>query len=89
MCKQHKFEGSVKWYKHIPKNVENNENFKILWDLTITELTRNWISIALKSPLWTNIASSLMLHSLVTQEEKAKKGLDLAVEINELCKMMV
>ena len=30
-----------------------------------------------------------MLHSLVTQEEKAKKGLDLAVEINELCKMMV
>ena len=35
MCKQHKFEGSVKWYEHIPKNVANNENFKILWDLTI------------------------------------------------------
>lgn len=56
------------------------------------KLTRNWITIALTSPLWTNrtgIASSLILHSLVTQEEKAKKGLDLAVEIKELCKMMV
>lgn len=35
MCKQHEFEGSVKWYEHIPKNVEDNENFKILLDFSI------------------------------------------------------
>ena len=31
LCKQYGFERSDKWYEHIPKNVENNENFKFLW----------------------------------------------------------
>ena len=31
LCKQYRFERSDKWYEHIPKNVEDNENFKFLW----------------------------------------------------------
>ena len=61
MCKQHKFEGSVKWYKHIPKNVENNENFKILWDSTIEtdkklDLNRPEIAFVDKHCLIINVA---------------------------------
>ena len=31
LCKQYGFERSDKWYEHIPKNVEDNDNFKFLW----------------------------------------------------------
>ena len=31
LCKQYGFERSDKRYEHIPKNVEDNENFKFLW----------------------------------------------------------
>ena len=35
MCKEYGVESSDKWYEHFPKSVEENEEVKLLWDLTI------------------------------------------------------
>ena len=35
MCKEYGVECSDKWYEHFPKSVEENEEVKLLWDLTI------------------------------------------------------
>ena len=64
--------------------------------ISLYKLTRNWITIALTSCLWTNrtrIASSLTFACPgdrrvdIKQEEKVNKYLDLAIEIQELWKM--
>ena len=35
LCKEYGVECSDKWYEHSPKSVEENEDVKLLWDLTI------------------------------------------------------
>ena len=35
LCKQYGFERSDKWYEHVPKNFEDNENLKLLWKVWI------------------------------------------------------
>ena len=35
LSKQYGFERSDKWYEHVPKNFEDNENLKLLWKVWI------------------------------------------------------
>ena len=35
LCKEYGVECSDKWYEHSPKSIEENEEVKLLWDLTI------------------------------------------------------
>ena len=95
MCKQHGFERSDKWYEHTPKKVEDNENFKLLWDVSIQthkKLDHNRPDIVFvdkqnKNCLIIDIACPGDRRVDIKQEEKINKYLDLAIEIKELWKM--
>ena len=35
LCELHQLEGKVKWYSHVPEGVVENDEVKLLWDMTI------------------------------------------------------
>ena len=93
LCKGYGIEYSDKWYEHSPKGVEENEEVKLLWDLTIQtdreiHHRRPDIVIQKKKVTETIIVDMFPEISNITQKESEKneKYQDLAREIERIWK---
>ena len=97
VCKEYGIECSDKWYKHSPKNVEDNEEAKLLWDFTIQtdreiHYRRPDIVIQKKEAKETIIVDMSVLgdsNVLQKETEKYEKHQDLAREIKRIWKLRI
>ena len=92
LCKKYKMECSEKWYRHVPPEIIENEEVKILWDRTIqtartVEHNRpDIILIEKKENKWSliDVAVPCDFNIVKTEEWKVEKYQDLAFEISRM-----
>ena len=94
MCKEYGIECSDKWYKHSPKNVEENEEVKLLWDFTIQtdreiHYRRPDIVIQKKEAKETIIVDMSVLGDSNVLQKETEKYQDLAREIKRIWKLRI
>ena len=94
VCKKQGLEHGTKWYEHVPQSCQENENVKVLWDMTFytdkrlqhnrpdisifDKKKRTWKLIDVAVPYDTNILS--------TEIVKVERYQDLTFEIERLYK---
>lgn len=92
LARKHDFPVSEKWYEHIPEPVLENENYKILWDVTIQtdheiEARRPDLVLVQKKEKNTKLVDFAVPFDsrvLMKENEKIEKYQDLAREIRKL-----